>query len=199
MNSLIGSSGHSLVCYEIATLNNINISGYFSLYMSDHYPEIKYLGNDLINPPYNQNIFIAIGDNKTRNKIFINNFKHNNYFNLIHPKAIISSDITIGLNVLVSAGAIVNAKSKLNNGVIINTGSIIEHECSIGEFAHIAPGAVIAGNVNVGSLSFIGANSVIKQNVTIGKNVTIGAGCVVLEDVPDNSTIVGNPGKIISK
>ena len=31
----------------------------------------------------------------------------------------------------------------------------------------------------------------------IGKNVMIGAGAVILSDVPDDVTIVGNPGRII--
>ena len=99
------------------------------------------------------------------------NFENNNYFNLVYLRAIISSNITIGLNVLVSAGAIINSKSKLYNGVIINTGSIVEHDCSIGEFAHIAPGAVIAGNVKIGSLSLIGqrAKTYLIENRTFEK------------------------------
>jgi sugar O-acyltransferase (sialic acid O-acetyltransferase NeuD family) len=198
MNILIGSSGHSLVCFEISKLINIKISGYYSLNKNNsYYSNIMYLGNDLFTPPINQNLFVAIGDNKIRQKIFLRNLKSNKYFNLIHPKAILSSNIQIGLNVLISAGAIINPKCEFSNGVIINTGSIIEHECIIEEFSHIAPGAVLAGNVKVGFSSFIGANSVIKQGVKVGNNVIVGAGTVVLNDVPDNCTIVGNPGKII--
>ena len=33
--------------------------------------------------------------------------------------------------------------------------------------------------------------------IKIGNNVKIGANAVVLKDVPDNSTVVGIPGKII--
>jgi acetyltransferase-like isoleucine patch superfamily enzyme len=43
----------------------------------------------------------------------------------------------------------------------------------------------------------IGANAVVKQGITIGRNCMIGAGSVIIKNVPDNSTIVGNPGKII--
>lgn len=32
--------------------------------------------------------------------------------------------------------------------------------------------------------------------VTIGDNVIIGARCVVTKDIPDNSSVVGVPGKI---
>ena len=34
-------------------------------------------------------------------------------------------------------------------------------------------------------------------SVTIGDNVKIGAGSVVLKDVPNNSTVVGVPGRVI--
>ena len=34
-------------------------------------------------------------------------------------------------------------------------------------------------------------------SVTIGNNCKIGAGSVVLKDVPDNSTVVGVPGRIV--
>ena len=33
----------------------------------------------------------------------------------------------------------------------------------------------------------------------IGNNVKIGAGSIVLKDVPDNCTVVGNPGRIVKK
>lgn len=32
----------------------------------------------------------------------------------------------------------------------------------------------------------------------IGNNVAIGANCVVTKDIPDNSVVVGIPGKVIS-
>jgi serine O-acetyltransferase len=35
--------------------------------------------------------------------------------------------------------------------------------------------------------------------ITIGDNVTIGAGAVVFDDIPSNSTVVGNPARIIAK
>ena len=42
----------------------------------------------------------------------------------------------------------------------------------------------------------VGAGSKVLGNITVGENVKIGANSVVLNNVPDNSTIVGIPGKI---
>lgn len=43
----------------------------------------------------------------------------------------------------------------------------------------------------------IGAGAKVLGNITIGANCRIGAGSVVLRDVPDNSTVVGVPGRIV--
>ncbi len=44
---------------------------------------------------------------------------------------------------------------------------------------------------------FVGAGAQILGNLTIGENSRIGAGSVILRDVPENSTVVGIPGKVI--
>lgn len=52
--------------------------------------------------------------------------------------------------------------------------------------------AVIGDNVSVC------AGAIIVGGVHIGNNVIVGAGAVVTKDIPDNCTVVGNPGRIIS-
>ena len=39
----------------------------------------------------------------------------------------------------------------------------------------------------------------IHPGATIGNNSKVGAGAIVLKDVPDNCTVVGNPGRIVKK
>ena len=45
----------------------------------------------------------------------------------------------------------------------------------------------------------IGAGAKVLGPITIGSNVKIGAGSIVLKDVPDNCTVVGNPGRVVVK
>jgi serine O-acetyltransferase len=43
------------------------------------------------------------------------------------------------------------------------------------------------------------ANSIIIGNAKIGNNVLIAPGAFVNFDVPDNSVVIGNPGRIIPR
>ena len=43
----------------------------------------------------------------------------------------------------------------------------------------------------------VGAGAKVLGNITIGDNVRIGAGSVVIDDAPENSTVVGVPGRIV--
>lgn len=51
----------------------------------------------------------------------------------------------------------------------------------------------------IGNKVVIGAGAKVLGAITIGDNVRIGAGSVVIKDVPHDSTVVGIPGRIVSK
>ena len=44
---------------------------------------------------------------------------------------------------------------------------------------------------------WIGGNVTVLPGITIGKNAVIGAGSVITKNIPENSIVVGNPGKVI--
>ncbi|MGK7894498.1 MAG: serine O-acetyltransferase [Xenococcus sp. (in: cyanobacteria)] len=45
--------------------------------------------------------------------------------------------------------------------------------------------------------TIIYVNSSVLGNITIGRNVIVGAHSLILQSVPDNSKVVGVPGKVI--
>ena len=196
---IIGYSGHSYGCVEVAIKQGFSIVGYHDVLEKVNNPyNLNYLGPE-DNIDLNNKVFIAIGDNIIRKKIYEKLRSNNISLNttLIHSNTIISKSSLIEKQTFINAGVIINPQVKIGVGCIINTGSIVEHDCSIGKFSHIAPGAVLAGNVSIGSGCMIGANAVIKQGVKVGNNVIIGAGAVVLKDVNSNTIFVGNPAKQI--
>ena len=56
-----------------------------------------------------------------------------------------------------------------------------------------------AGAPVIGDFVWMGTNSVIVGGIKIGNDVLIAPGSFVNFDVPDNSLVIGNPGKIVPK
>lgn len=192
---IFGASGHAKVIADCLLEN-----GWEILFFIDDDPnKTRFLGKNVIRRsefiPSTEKVILGIGDNSIRKKIASSLIVQ--FGNSIHPSAIISSRVILLEGSVVFHGAIVQTETKIGRHCIINTRASIDHECIIGDFVHVAPGAILCGNVSVGEGTFVGAGSIVKQGVVIGKNVTIGAGTVVLENVPDNVTLVGNPGRII--
>jgi sugar O-acyltransferase (sialic acid O-acetyltransferase NeuD family) len=203
---IIGYSGHAYVVLDILVSQHYPIIGYCDSTEKSYNPfNINYLGKEsdegTLSILAENHYFVSIGDNYIRAKVLdkLTALFDNAALNVIHAKAVCSNLIEWHPQggILVAANATINPLVKIGKGVICNTSCSIDHECILGNYVHIAPNAVLCGNVKVGDNSFIGANSVIKQGIIIGKNAIIGAGSVILNNVPDNVTIVGNPGKII--
>lgn len=72
---------------------------------------------------------------------------------------------------------------------------ILAHDASTKNFLNYTKIATVIIENNV----FVGAGSIILPGVHIGKNCIIGAGSVISKNIPENSVVVGNPCRIISK
>jgi sugar O-acyltransferase (sialic acid O-acetyltransferase NeuD family) len=118
---------------------------------------------------------------------------------IIHPMAVIASDVTIDTGVVVLAGAVIDPGCRIGKYTIINNGAIISHECVIGKGVHVCPGAQIAGKTVIGQGCWLGIGSTIIDKINIGDNVFIGAGSVVTKEIPSGYLIYGCPAKIIRK
>lgn len=87
------------------------------------------------------------------------------------------------------------------------SGIIINPKVIIGDNVNIAQGVTIGqenrgkrkGTPVIGNEVWIGANAVVVGKVKIGNNVLIAPNSYINFDVPDNSIVIGNPGKIIHK
>jgi len=86
-------------------------------------------------------------------------------------------------------------------GIVVNSKSIIGKNCNISQ-------GVTLGRANrgrnkgypiLGDNVYIGPGAKIVGAIVIGNNVAIGANCVVTKNIPDDSVVVGVPGKIISQ
>ncbi len=94
--------------------------------------------------------------------------------------------ITIGENSNVQDGAVLHT----DPGLPLTVG----RNCTIGHKA-------ILHGCTVGDNSLIGMGAVILNRARIGRNCLIGANALITEgkDIPDNSLVMGQPGKIVGE
>lgn len=86
-------------------------------------------------------------------------------------------------------------------------GVVIGETCEIGDDVVIYQGVTLGGtgkekgkrHPTIGSNVVIGSGAKVLGSFTIGDNSNIGSNAVVLREVPPNSTVVGNPGKVVKR
>jgi serine O-acetyltransferase len=98
--------------------------------------------------------------------------------------------------------------AKIGKRVFIDHGFgvVIGETSVIGDDVTIYQGVTLGGtgkehgkrHPTIGNGVVIGAGAIILGNITIGNNARIGAGAVVTKPVPANSTVVGNPARIVT-
>jgi serine O-acetyltransferase len=102
---------------------------------------------------------------------------------------------------------------EIHPGATIGSGLFIDHGMGvvIGETAELGDNVTLFQGVTlggtgkqrgkrhptIGSHVVVGAGAKVLGPITIGDYVKIGANSVVLQDVPDHSTVVGIPGRIV--
>ncbi|WP_107666539.1 serine O-acetyltransferase [Cyanothece sp. BG0011] len=103
----------------------------------------------------------------------------------IHPGA------TIGQGVFIDHGM----------GVVIGETAIIGDDCLIYQNVTLGGTGKESGkrHPTVGDSVIVGAGAKVLGNIEIGNHVRIGAGSIVLNDVPHDCTVVGVPGRVISR
>jgi sugar O-acyltransferase (sialic acid O-acetyltransferase NeuD family) len=104
-------------------------------------------------------------------------------------------DVNLGLGANILSGVKISNSVKIGLCSIIYYNSIITHDVIIGDFVEISPGATILGRAQIKNNCQIGAGAVILPDIVIGENSIIGAGAVVTKNIPENTVVVGVPGK----
>ena len=201
---IIGASGHGKVVADIA----IKMNKWQSIAFLDDDESIKtsmglkVIGKmaDAFTYKDEADFFVAIGKNATREKVQGKLMDQGmTVVKLIHPSAVIGTDVEIGMGTVVMAGVVINSSSRIGEGCIINTSSSLDHDNIIEDYVHISPGASLAGTVKVGRGSWIGIGSVISNNVNICSGCKVGAGAVVVKDITEPGTYVGVPVRRVDR
>ena len=98
-------------------------------------------------------------------------------------------------------GATIGRRFFIDHG----SGVVIGETTNIGDDVLLYQGVTLGGtghgkgkrHPTIGDRVVIGTGAKVLGNIRIGDNVKIGAGSVVVHPVPDNSTVVGIPGRVV--
>lgn len=197
----VGGGGHYrdlLYISENDKYTKWNVIGYLddNLDLTDSIGKVSNLPS-ILESYSNVYYCISINSSKIRYEIDSLYGRVDRSANLIHESAIIGSKctyqngITMGPYSVLTTGVSLGLHTHINSCVSINQNS------SIGKYCTLSPGVRVCGDVVIGDTTSLGAGSVIINYKTIGSDCVIGAGTVAIKDVPNGSTVVGVPGRIV--
>jgi len=106
-------------------------------------------------------------------------------------------------------GIEIHPGAKIGHRLFIDHGMgvVIGETCEIGDNVTIFQGVTLGGTGNekekrhptVKDNALIATGAKVLGSITIGESAKIGGGSVVLKDVPDFSTVVGIPGRVVKQ
>lgn len=141
--------------------------------------------------------FVAVEDRTERKTLvgFLNETRHTQPVNAIHPTAILSEEAPIGHGNLIAARVVVQPFATVGSHCLLHAGAIVDTEAEVGDFVQIGAGSVVGSGAKIGENTFIGSGVTIVPGIQVGAGARIGAGSVVVENVGEGATVFGNPAK----
>ena len=186
---LIGNGGHAR---EVMAQMGVKLDRF----VDDQYVDEETFPISKLDPEKHA-VMIAVADSKDRFDIVQRLPKGVQFFNFIHPTALIMDNVEIGEGSFIGAYSILTTNIKIGKHAILNRGNHIGHDCRIGDYFSAMPGAIVSGNVTIYSLVYMGNNSSIKEKLSIHSLATIGMNSAVVKNIEDGGTYVGCPAKNI--
>lgn len=118
---------------------------------------------------------------------------------IAHHTAVIANDAIIGVGCQIMAGAVIDAQVRIGAQCIVNINSVVGHDSVMDDGSEVGPGSTICGAVHLGINAWVGAGSTVYPGINIGEDSIVGIGSVVMKNIDNESTVFGNPAKMLWK
>jgi sugar O-acyltransferase (sialic acid O-acetyltransferase NeuD family) len=143
---------------------------------------------------------IGIGDNAVRARVadrLSTEVPALPFVDAVHPSAAVARGASLGVGVVVAAGAVLGPDATVADHAVVYTGASLDHDGSLGRGASLAPGVVTGGDVRIGALTAVAIGATVLHGRSIGAHTVVGAGSVVVDDLPDHVVALGSPARVI--
>jgi len=143
----------------------------------------------------NSSLLSSITETIARKKTIEYLEKNNNFASYIHSTAVVNSNLSNSVGLIVYPFSVISNNVKISNHVFINLHTTIGHDAEIGTYTVISSHCDITGHVKIGQCNFLGSHTTFVPKVKTGNNVRIGLGSVVISNILDNTNVFGNPAR----
>lgn len=147
--------------------------------------------------PERDDVFICAISSPSSKRQVVNALieKSATFVNYIHPTAIISRHVTIGVGNIFGPYVYVGPYTVIGDHNSFNVTCTVGHDVKVGSYCVVNCHADITGRVVLGDESFMGSHASIIPGKILGHSAKIAAGSVAMWNVADNSTVIGVPAK----
>ena len=122
------------------------------------------------------------------------------YPTLIHERAWISQNVTIGKGCIIYPGTTINFGSVIDDFVVLNVNCSLGHNTSVGRYSSFAPGVNTGGHSKIEDAVEMGIGASTLQDIHVGAGSVVGGQSMVINDVRPDSTVAGVPARaLVSK
>ena len=149
--------------------------------------------------PSENDVFIcALGDphwQKHYAEIIIK--KGGNFISLVHPNATIGKNTVIGKGCIIHQKAVISCDISLGSFVTCQPMIFMGHDVKVEDYCHIGVNSIMGGYSRVKTLSILHPGAIVLPHTEVEDNCIVGAGSVVVNKVKSGTTVYGNPARVL--
>jgi len=203
---ILGASGLGREVYDLAKYCHGNdadfkVKGFLddnpSVMMNSGYPPV--IGTITDYEIQSDDVFFCgIGNvYSKKNTVEIILGKGGQFISLVHPAAIISSSSCIGTGVAIKAFCVISNNVIIEDFTYLQSSVIIGHDVHIGKYCQVNSFSFFAGYTRIHDMVTVNAGARFVQNAVAEEKSVIGMGSIVLGRVKRETTVFGNPAKVL--